>query len=90
MEITETPSATTLKEAINGGYLEHIPFFDSFDGYRAIAFCDEDGKLKALPYNYMATILWHVELDKNGVPTDDVLRGPVVIVAGDEEILAGM
>lgn len=55
----------TLQQAV-GGWIEHVILADGRD-----AFCDEEGKLKGLPVNLVATALW--------ADPFDVLCGPVVV-----------
>src|SRR5215831_20704522 len=48
-----------VKAALDGGTLEQVPNFTTYDGQRCVAFCDEDGKDKGLKYNYHGTaLLW--------------------------------
>jgi hypothetical protein len=69
-----------LKAAIGGGPLEVIyPFVGA---HYWSAYCDEEGKVKDLPFNLRATLL----AKRMGWHTEDVLCGPVVFLGpGDSE-----
>lgn len=69
------------KAAIGGGWLEGVPLRGAF------AYCDEEGKLKRLPVNLLATVL-ALRLGWRRQP-NDFLAGPVLFVgpatpAGDD------
>jgi hypothetical protein len=71
-----------MKALFNGGYVEAIRF-----GPTCIAMCDEDGKMKGLPRNEVATML--TKLVGTPLISHDYLVGPVLIVGpvdqyGDE------
>lgn len=88
-----------LQKAV-GGYLEVVPYFNEiFHGgqwRRCVAFADEDGKRKQLPYNGVAHICWDEALRRRprakGQPpptsAPDYLVGPVVVLFGDDEWMA--
>jgi hypothetical protein len=66
---------------------------------RCVAFCNEEGKLKGIGYNELATRLWAMSMvnlgvvrpnDDGDVMLDDVLVGPVVIAFGDDEFLESL
>jgi len=91
-DCTEAVTLEQLREAIGGGYIELIPFFNNIEGtdgliIRCVAFCDEDGKLKKLRFNEIATSLWRNAIRRNGHQSNDVLCGPVAIVFGDKEFM---
>lgn len=69
-----------------GGLVEAVPYLNTYrhEGKRVacFAFCNEEGKLKALPLNERATAIWHSQ-----ARAGDVLLGPVVIVFGDQEFM---
>lgn len=77
------PDYEALREWMNGGMLEAIGHFSTFEGAPCHAFCDEEGKLKHLAYNNYATQLWYAQVGR----IDDVLVGPVIILSGDQEFL---
>jgi hypothetical protein len=63
-EVTEfatEPDLAMVEETV-GGRIEQVPGFFSIDHdgvvRRCVAFCLKDGKLKNLPLNVAATILW--------------------------------
>jgi Domain of unknown function (DUF3846) len=73
-------SFATLRGLLNDGYLEGI----RGDGW--FAYCDEEGKLKGLPVNLLATGIARTHGWRAG---DDMLCGPVVFLGppdnnGDE------
>lgn len=80
-----------LKAGIGGGYLEAVPYFNKIawdtEVHRCVAFCDEEGKLKGLPINNRANVLW---TNAVGEYVSDVLVGDVVIVWGDEEFMSAL
>lgn len=90
------PDLPLLKAAIGGGYLEVVPRFNTIahDGvrHRCVAFCDEDGKLKQLPVNRPATLLWNAAmLRSHGCGCDpDYLVGQIAVVFGDKEWMAAL
>lgn len=65
-----------------GGYIEIIPGFRRYQGKPAVAFANEEGKLKDLPVNEAATKLWGQAFGRPIL--SDVLVGDVVICQGDE------
>ena len=89
------------------GYIEAVPHFDSIEHggetHRCVAFCNEEGKLKEMPFNNRATVLWDRALRRNytedGKPLypngllrpdgnpGDVLVGPIVVLFGDDEFM---
>lgn len=79
------PKLEALQAAV-GGYIEVVPYFDTYLGQKAVAYCNEDGKLKGLPVNEQATRFWGYAL-RPVMPLFDVLVGDVVVLTGDEEFL---
>lgn len=71
--VTEIPNTgyESIREAIGGGYLEIVPM-----GAAHGAYIDEEGKLKSLPVNRIATLLWYKRFGYR----DDMLCGDCVIV----------
>lgn len=90
------PTVDLLKEAIGGGHIELVPYFQLIlhggRMQRCAAFCDEDGKMKELPMNNYATELWNRSLRAtNGCTSDpDFLVGEVAIVFGDDEFMEAL
>lgn len=82
--ISRPPSLDVLQRAV-GGLIESIPYFVSFENTPCVAFCNEEGKLKRLPVNVLATGMWHAQRGAL-----DVLVGDVAVVTGDRELLEGM
>lgn len=52
-----------LRKAV-GGYIETLPYFNKFEGKRCVAYCNEEGKLRAMPFNIHAQDLWLEALKK--------------------------
>ena len=95
-EFDHAPKLDELKRALNGGWLESVPYFDTieFEGAerKCWVLCDEEGKLKDLAYNKRATALWATALMRHGMtgPMGDVLCGPVVVLFGDDEFMEAL
>ena len=62
-----------LSDAV-GGWIESIPASPEIT-----VWCDEEGKLKGLPFNQVATDLWEIFDIFGCVPAGDRLVGPIVI-----------
>lgn len=86
-EIVKQPKLEELQAAV-GGYLEGVPLLDTYEGADCIAYCNEEGKLKRLPMNVKASRAWNDALTAKGHSMHDVLVGDVVIITGDDELLA--
>lgn len=82
-----TPGLDALQAGLNGGYLEVVPYFSKYGEQTCVAFCDEDGKNKGLPYNPTADALWKKQV---GFHFPDHLVGPIVIVCGDKALLEAL
>ena len=96
IEIEGEPTLPALKDAIGGGYLEVVPRFTHIhhDGkvHRCVAFCDEDGKRKQLPYNAHATQLWDAVMRASvgcGC-APDYLVGQIGVVFGDPAFMKAL
>lgn len=83
-----------LKDALNGGLLETVPFLESItingEKHSCIAFCDEEGKLKNLPVNLLGNFYWDAALKERGLTLkqmQDILVGPIVVLYGDDEFM---
>lgn len=87
-KITAAPTLEQL-QAIVGGYIEAVPLFESFGGSPCVAFCNEEGKLIGLPYNDLATGLWHCAIGLE-YPLDDALFGNVALIVGDAELIEAL
>jgi hypothetical protein len=91
------PDLPALQKAV-GGYIEPIPYFNEiFHGgqwRRCVAFADEDGKRKELPYNGVAHICWDAALrrltgaSRRSPSAPDYLVGPIAVLFGDDEWMA--
>lgn len=64
---------TDIRAELDGGWLQGIPFT-----HETMAFVDEEGKLKGLPVNEVATQL--CETFKVGLAPDDVIVGTFILV----------
>lgn len=84
--LVTTPSLDTMQAAVEG-YIELVPWFDTYEGEPCVAFCNEEGKLNDLPVNATATEAWHYSI---GRPHTDVLVGDVVIFTGDQAFMASL
>lgn len=85
-ELSEVPRLDKLKAGLDGGMLEIVPHFNKFMSRKCIVFVDEEGKLKGLPRNDIAHLLW--EKSYGGPIRDDYLVGPIVIIVGSPGFLA--
>ena len=96
VEFDRVPTLDELRAAVGGGYIEVVPFFTSIivqgKPVHCVAFCDEDGKLKKIPVNRRATLLWDQALrrDHGRALDDDHLVGPIIILFGDGPFLTGL
>lgn len=88
-ELRSVEGELTALQGIVGGWLEGVgPAGDAFttDGVPASeigwhAYCDEEGKLKSLKGNRVATMIaWSL-----GWPTSDILCGPVVFLGNGDD-----
>jgi hypothetical protein len=89
-----------LKEAIGGGSIEVVPYFDTVQisgtPVRCVVFCDEEGKNKGQIENLRATALWETALQRQRLSLTgpegmrDYLVGKIAIVIGDDEFLAAL
>lgn len=84
-----------IREAV-GGHIELIPYWDSYNSNRSIAFCNEDGKNLGLQRNVTATALWdkilvtkNMTRFKDGVEID-YLVGSIAIMTGDDGFMTEM
>ena len=83
-ETTDTaPEYERIKRGLNDGMLEFVPQFDMYGDKPCVAFCDEEGKIKALAANPRATYLWYACLAPEPF-RPDTLHGTVYIIAADE------
>lgn len=83
--ITAAPEGDELR-LIVGGWIEIVPLFDEYGGKPCVVFCNEEGKLKDLPFNETASRLWWQCAGLHG----DHLVGTVVIVSGDDELMEAL
>lgn len=85
--LKKEPDLETLRAAIGGGYIQNLPLFDRVEidttvhNKNVIAYCDEDGRSRGLPFNRKATIAWLQCMDDEHpfvyVP---FVLGPMVVV----------
>ena len=73
---------------ILGGYIEPVPHWEWHNEQPCVVWCNEEGKLRDLPVNDRATLMWWNVLGGKP-PGGDYLVGNVVIVVNlpdeDEE-----
>lgn len=85
-ELTEVgdPRILVHLRRIVGGYIEGVPLFDTVVHggltHRCVAFCNEEGKIRGLPINAAATLMWERAMGRD---PGDVLMGNVAVVWGD-------
>src|SRR5262245_44126225 len=92
VEFDHAPRLEELKAAIDGGWLESVPYFNEIEvrgeWHRCWAVCDEEGRLKGLDINPRATMLWHKTLrERHGLAPSDMLVGPVFVIFGDNDLM---
>lgn len=89
-EVGTASILSKLQDAVCG-YIEQVPYFDNilWDGkvHKCVAFCNEEGKLKGLPVNDLASALWITAAKRY---TGDVLVGTVVVVWGDRTFMKNL
>lgn len=86
-ELTAVPKLETLQIAV-GGYIETVPYFDTYEGAPCVAFCNEEGKLDGSRFNRDASNAWLKAMHPS--THGDVLFGDVVILQGDDAFMAGI
>lgn len=75
-------------QAIVGGYVERVPYLTRANGRACVAFANEEGKLRGLPYNERATLLWLTDARRRGYTLGgDFLVGTIAVVSGDREFM---
>lgn len=67
-------------QALVGGLVQVVPYFERFGKIPCTVLCDEEGKLKGYPYNNRATLEWGRAPNRNG---GDWLVGAVVVLTGN-------
>jgi hypothetical protein len=71
---TTTPPTLEELQAFVGGYVEHVELRNVGHGW-----LDEDGKMKGLPINQVATNLCHLS---HAIARDDFIVGPFMLTVG--------
>ena len=79
--LTKKPDLAFMQTLV-GGPIEIIPGFRQWQGGLCIALCNEEGKIKNLPFNETATEAWKFTYE-----TSDYLVGNVLIFQGDTKFL---
>lgn len=95
--MTTEPPLGWLQNHVDG-YIQVVPGFDHIEHcgqiHRCVAFCNEEGKLKGMGLNRVATEAW-----EQALPTGlrnpkgellDLLVGPIVVLYGDEEFMEAL
>jgi len=87
-ECAEPPPLKELQEIV-GGPIESVPHLTTIwlkdRPWQAVAFCNEEGKVKDLPVNLAATKLWHESVPQ--MRGRDVLCGPVIVLWGTADFM---
>lgn len=94
----DSPKFELIVEAIGGGSIEVVPFFSHYihndNPVTCVAFCDEEGKLRGLPFNKHATECWDRSLSASGRGSlmvegelIDHLVGKIAILYGDDAFM---
>lgn len=83
-ELSAAPALEILQKSV-GGWLETVPYFAKYEGKPCVAFCNEEGKIRELPFNSVASDLWWSQF-----PTSDALFGDIVILRGDKKFLGAL
>jgi hypothetical protein len=79
-ERDKQPEVQELQDIVDG-YIEVVPYWTTYDGKPCVAFCNEDGKQRALRPNRRATSLWYEKLFEQGDDVGgDFLVGDVVLL----------
>lgn len=79
-EIAEENGTLERVQSEVGGFIEAIPYFDSYKGEKCQAWCNEEGKIHGFPDNDLATKLWYIAAPMmRGM---DYLVGDIVILTG--------
>jgi hypothetical protein len=77
-EYDEHPTLEEMKSWVDDGWIEHIRVIHN--GRECDAIIDEEGKLKGLPVNPLATSEYHAWLTKRGLELDDVIVGNCAVL----------
>ena len=83
-ELTAQPTLEQLRHGVGDGDIEVVPRFSKLFGRACVAFCNEDGKLKGLPINHPANVLWRLSA---GPIDNDILVGPICVVIATPKFL---
>lgn len=57
IEFESDPGLDALQQAV-GGYIERVPYFNTYKGRDCDVVCDEEGKLVGKDFNHAATAAW--------------------------------
>mgnify|MGYP003145766055 CR=1 FL=1 len=77
-EYDEHPTIEEIKSWVDDAWIEHIRVIHN--GKECDAIIDEEGKLKGLPINPIATSEYHAWLSSKGLPLDDVIVGNCAVL----------
>lgn len=81
-QVVEAPGGAVelkLLQRMVDGFIEPVVNLDDYNGQPAIAWCNEDGRSKNLPFNHRATELWRKCLGEGPFRYEPKLYGDVVI-----------
>jgi hypothetical protein len=73
------PNLEQLQAAV-GGDIQPVPHFRKFENHVGVAYADEDGQMKNLPLNMLATTMWLQNLGKGPFSYPPRLFGNVVFI----------
>lgn len=78
-----------LKAAV-GGYIETLPYFNKYQGKRCVAYCNEEGKLKRMPFNIHGQDLWLEALKKKDGSLDHIDINRTILVGNIAIVTKGV
>jgi len=89
--VLNAPMKLRLLQDIAGGDVEQLPHWSTYEGIACVVFANTDANRLRLPINKAAEEEWHYARIRDGVkgksPSENPLRGPVIIVSGDDEFM---
>lgn len=86
LTFTSSIPLSVLNAAV-GGSIETVPYWNTHRGLPCVAFCNEEGKLKGLPYNVRANIAW---LQERSHDVDDILVGDIIVITGNRAFMEAL
>lgn len=86
MEILDGPPGLERLQELVGGYIEAVPGLTKREDTPCVAFVNEEGILKGLPLNTLASEIWAAAAPQMATS----LVGTMVVIEGDEELLGAL